>query len=326
MTVPLQASTLSTGTAYLCLAMSMSLVGLYVGLSPMLVAVFPVMLLAWLRFAAAALAMLPWLRPGPADSPLNRNEHALLFMQSFMGNFLFTLLALHGTALAGATSAGVVMAGIPACVALMSRLFLKEPLSGRIWWAAACTAAAVALLAVQRDASSSPMPGLVPNPENNQGLAPERALGHLMLVGAVVCEASYVVIGKRLSARLRPERLTAIINLWGLALSTPLGLALAMAFDFKSVAWNSWALLIFYALAASMITVWLWMRGMQRVPAQKAGIFTVFLPLSSAAVGVGFLGEPWGFAHAAALLLAVLAVGMVTWPERAAREVPPAGR
>jgi drug/metabolite transporter (DMT)-like permease len=147
-----------------------------------------------------------------------------------------------------------------------------------------------------------------------------------MLVGAVVCEASYVVIGKRLSARLRPERLTAIINLWGLALSTPLGLALAMAFDFKSVAWNSWALLIFYALAASMITVWLWMRGMQRVPAQKAGIFTVFLPLSSAAVGVGFLGEPWGFAHAAALLLAVLAVGMVTWPERAAREVPPAGR
>jgi hypothetical protein len=48
--------------------------------------------------------------------------------------------------------------------------------------------------------------------------------------------------------------------------------------------------------------------------------------LSSAAVGVGFLGEPWGIAHAAALLLAVLAVGMVTRPERVAHEARPAER
>ncbi len=325
MSVPPQANIPSVGAAYLCLALSMSLVGLYVGLSPMLVAVFPAMLLAWLRFATAALAMLPWLRPGPTDAPLSRHDHGLLFMQSFLGNFLFTLMALHGTALAGATSAGVVMAGIPACVALMSRLFLKEPLSGRIWWAAACTATAVALLALQREEPTSPLSGLQPG-SAAEGLASDRALGHLLLLGAVVCEASYVVIGKRLSARLRPERLTAIINLWGLALSTPLGLALALAFDFRAVSWSIWALLVFYALAASMITVWLWMKGMQRVPAQKAGIFTVFLPLSSAAVGVGFLGEPWGIAHAAALLLAVLAVGMVTRPERVAHEARPAER
>jgi hypothetical protein len=43
-------------------------------------------------------------------------------------------------------------------------------------------------------------------------------------------------------------------------------------------------------------------------------------------VGVGFLGEPWGIAHAAALLLAVLAVGMVTRPEPVAHEARPAER
>jgi hypothetical protein len=36
----------------------MALVGSYVGLSKLLVAVFPVLLLAWLRFGIAALAML----------------------------------------------------------------------------------------------------------------------------------------------------------------------------------------------------------------------------------------------------------------------------
>jgi len=44
--------------AYASLAASMALVGSYVGLSKLLVAVFPVFLLAWLRFGIAAVAML----------------------------------------------------------------------------------------------------------------------------------------------------------------------------------------------------------------------------------------------------------------------------
>ena len=43
--------------SYLCLGASMALVGSYVGLSKILVVVFPVFLLAWLRFGIAAVAM-----------------------------------------------------------------------------------------------------------------------------------------------------------------------------------------------------------------------------------------------------------------------------
>ena len=42
---------------YLCLASAMMIVGAYVGFSKLLVAVFPVFLLAWLRFGIAAIAM-----------------------------------------------------------------------------------------------------------------------------------------------------------------------------------------------------------------------------------------------------------------------------
>mgnify|MGYP001429696187 CR=1 FL=1 len=48
--------------AYASLAGSMALVGSYVGLSRLLVAAFPVFLLAWLRFGIAAVAMLHWVR------------------------------------------------------------------------------------------------------------------------------------------------------------------------------------------------------------------------------------------------------------------------
>ena len=44
-------------------------------------------------------------------------------------------------------------------------------------------------------------------------------LGTMLLIGAVLCEASYVVIGKQLtSAHVSPKRISALINLWGLAL------------------------------------------------------------------------------------------------------------
>ncbi len=304
--------------AYLSLTLSMVLVGVYVGLSPLLVAVFPVMLLAWLRFAVAALAMAHWLRPDRDRPPLSTHEHRLLFLQSLLGNFLFTLLALQGTWLAGAVSAGVVMAGIPACVALLSRMFLREPLSARVWWAAGFTATAVTLLALQREPATDLAGGAAPSPWQ------QVALGHLLLVGAMLCEASYVVIGKRLSAQVSARRVSAIINLWGLVLSTPLGVWLALQFDFGAVPANTWALLVFYALAASMLTVWLWMKGLRAVPAQQAGIFTVFLPLSSAAVGVTVLGEPWGAAHALALVLALAAVWLVTQPGRASSAPQPA--
>ena len=77
-----------------------------------------------------------------------------------------------------------------------------------------------------------------------------------------------------------------------------------------------WGLLVFYALAASMITVWLWMTGLRHVPASQAGVFTVMLPVSAAAVGVLLLGEPFSAAQAGAFALALLGVVLATWPGR----------
>jgi drug/metabolite transporter (DMT)-like permease len=132
----------------------------------------------------------------------------------------------------------------------------------------------------------------------------------------VFCEASYVVIGKRLTANVSPRRISALINLWGLALVTPFGLWQALRFDFHGVAPSMWTLLVFYALAASVVTVWLWMQGLRHVPAPQAGVFSVMLPVSAALVGVLFLGEPFGAGHLGAFALALVGLLLATWPTR----------
>src|SRR5665647_1523615 len=100
--------------AYACLALSMALVGSYVALSKPLVAVLPVLLLAWLRFGIGGLAILHWLKKPATEAPLTSRIKKLLFLESFLGNFLFTLCMLYGVSLTSAVSAGIIMATIPA--------------------------------------------------------------------------------------------------------------------------------------------------------------------------------------------------------------------
>jgi drug/metabolite transporter (DMT)-like permease len=289
--------------AYACLAASMALVGSYVGLSKLLVAVIPVFLLAWLRFGIAALAMAHWVRRrGTGDAPLSRHDRVLLFWESFLGNFLFSICMLFGVLNSTALAAGVIMAAIPAVVALLSWAFLRERISPRVAGGIVFAVAGIALVSASRA-----------DPGGGGSL-----LGSALLFAAVICEASYVVIGKKLTGNVSPRRISALVNLWGLALVTPLGLWQALRFDFSNVPASMWWLLLFYSLAASMWTVWLWMTGLRHVPASRAGVFTVMLPLTAAFVGIAFLGEQLSGVQLAAFALALTGLLLATWPGRSA--------
>ncbi|MES2980605.1 MAG: DMT family transporter [Pseudomonadota bacterium] len=291
-------------TAYGCLALSMTLVGSYVALSKPLVAALPVFLLAWLRFGIGGLAMVRWLKKPPDEVPMTRQTSRLLFLESFLGNFLFSICMLFGVSMTSAVAAGVIMASIPAAVAVMSWLFLAERVPRRVWWAVACAVAGIALVSL---AKSDATPAQLQDTSRDHSW-----LGNALLVGAVLCEAAYAVIGKKLTGALSPKRITALINLWGFALVAPFGLWFAWGFDFARVSPPTWLLLIFYSLAASIWTVWLWMTGLKSIPANRAGVFTVMLPISAAVVGVLFLGERLGALEIAAFALALAGVALAT--------------
>jgi drug/metabolite transporter (DMT)-like permease len=287
--------------AYGCLATSMSLVGSYVALSKPLVAAIPVFLLAWMRFGIGGAAMLHWLRKPSGEPPMTSETKRLVFLESFLGNFLFSICMLFGVSMTSAVSAGVIMASIPAVVALMSWAFLRERVDARVWAAVACAAGGIGLLGLARPEAAN---------------AQDRWLGNALLFGAVLCEAAYAVIGKKLTGALGARRITSLINLWGFALMTPLGLYQARHFDFAAVEPGTWLLLLFYSLAASVWTVWLWMTGLRSVPASQGGVFTVMLPVAAALVGVLALGEALGGIQLVAFALALIGVVLATAPVR----------
>jgi drug/metabolite transporter (DMT)-like permease len=280
----------------------MSIVGSYVALSKPLVAAIPVFLLAWMRFGIGGAAMLHWLRKPAGEPPMTPQTKRLVFLESFLGNFLFSICMLYGVSMTSAVSAGVIMASIPAVVAIMSWAFLRERVGARVWAAVACAAVGIALLGLAKPDGTSH--------------APSQWAGNALVFGAVLCEASYAVIGKKLTGALGARRITSLINLWGFVLMMPLGAYQALHFDFAGVQPGTWVLLVFYSLAASIWTVWLWMTGLRWVPASQGGVFTVMLPVAAALVGVFVLGEPLGGFQLAAFALALAGVVLATAPAR----------
>lgn len=295
--------TLPRSIAFLFLIAGMGLVGTYVALSKPLTAVFPVFLLATLRFAIAAVAMLPWTRRRPDERPIGRSEWKALFLQSLFGNFLFSICMLTGVSLTSATAAGVILSTLPAVVALFSRVFLGERLTPRALAAIGLAIAGIAVLQLSRGTGAG-------------GAGASSLAGNLLVFGSVCCEAVYVILGKRLTATLAPMRISALINLWGFALMLPLGLWQGAGFAFGAVTPAIWGLLVFYALSASMISAWLWLTGLKSVPASNAGVFSVALPIASSIVGVAVLGERFSLAHGIALACAAGGIVLISLPGR----------
>ncbi|WP_283149939.1 DMT family transporter [Silvimonas soli] len=283
----------------LFLIVSMALVGSNVGIGKSIVMVVPVTLFALLRFVVGVGVLLPRYRLSRMRL-VTRQQWLGLFLQALFGTFLFTLLMLNGVQRTTALAAGVITSTIPAVVLILSWLFLREHLGRRAIVAVGLAVLGMVIINVTRSGSDGDGGSLV---------------GNLLVAGAVVCESIYVILSRRLTQSLPAIDICAYTHLIGLMLMLPLGLTSLLHFDLPSVDLHTWLLVFWYGLAASVLSFWLWMKGIRHIPAQKAGVFTAALPVAAVVYAIVFLHEQPALAHAAALVCVLAAIFLVSWQE-----------
>ncbi|MFL9965359.1 DMT family transporter [Paraburkholderia sediminicola] len=289
----------------LLLITSMLLVGSNVGIGKSIVEFVPVPLFALLRFVIAMAVLWPLLRVAKLRR-VKRDEWINLFLQALFGTFGFTLLMLNGVHRTSAVAAGVITSTIPAVVALLAWLILKERPNGR---ALASIALAIVGVVVINLA----------HVEHNAGGATSFT-GNLMVLGAVCCESLYVILSRRLTQTLAPIDICAYTHLFGLLLMLPLGASALAHFDYRTVPFGVWTLVLWYGLSASIFSFWLWMKGIRHVPGSLAGVFSAVLPVAAAIYGITFLGERPTLAHGFALACVIVGIGLASLKTRS---VPP---
>jgi len=277
----------------------MALVGANVGVAKLLAEALPIPLIACLRCTLACLVLWPLARAIEGRVRLSGQQRRNLFLQALFGTALYNAGLLAGLRLTTALEGGLVLAALPAVVALGSAVWLRERLAPRQWAAAALAAGGMAAITVARLGVE----------------APGSALGNLLVFAGVCGEAIYVLLAKRIAgqvpvvtASLWMQAFSALVLL---PVSLPgIGAAAALAEPRFS------GLLVFHSLTASVLCLPLWYAGLRRVPAGVAGVFTGFLPASAAVTAVAVLGEQFGAVHAVGFVLMGTSLLLATWPHR----------
>ena len=101
-------------------------------------------------------------------------------------------------------------------------------------------------------------------------------------------------------------------NLLATVVMAPVVLAVAPPFDPAAVPLHGWLLLAAASVAADLVSMALWMRGIVHVPATRAALFTGLIPAASVAAALAFLGEPFGWGHAIGLIAVLCSIALGT--------------
>lgn len=277
--------------ASLQLAAAMALVGVNVPVAKLLSLALPIPAVAFLRCIIACIVLLPLAAAIDGGLRLPRKAGWNLLGQAVFGTALYNLALLAGLRLTSALEAGLVLASLPAVIALAAWAAFGERLALRGILGVTLAVAAIATLNAARGPA---------------GAAPVGSLaGNALVFGCVLAETVYVLLGKRLAAGGRMRVFTAslwmqvfsVVILAPLALPDLVGLAAGQATPMLA------GLMLFHATTSSVLCLVLWYQGLKRAPAVMGGISAIFLPAGAALASMLLLDEAATAIHALGFVL-----------------------
>jgi drug/metabolite transporter (DMT)-like permease len=287
--------------AYLMLAASMMLVGANVPVAKLLAEALPIPLIACSRCLLACVVLWPLMRL--VERPVSLPSRAVmgnLFWQAAFGTALYNAGLLAGLRFTSALEGGLVLATLPAVVAIGSAVWLRERLGGRGWAAAALAGVGMAAINAVRAG------------DGGEG----SLLGNALVFAGVIGEAVYVLLAKRNAGRVGVITAAFWMQVFSAGQLLPFALvSLPWLAPGAASAFNA-GLLVFHSLTASVLCLLLWYGGLRRASASVAGVFSAFLPATAAVLAVLVLGESFTSVHGAGFVLMLSSILLATWPGR----------
>ena len=282
--------------AYLALASAMILTGINVALGKLIVAEMPPASFAMLRFvlASACLVPLAMVETGwrTALAALSMRQWLEIVILSLFGVVGFTTLMLIGIQFTSAINAGIIASALPAIIALLSWLVLREYVSPRTAISVALAVIGIACINLARPEAT---------PETSHGWL-QSIIGNSLILAAVTSEAIFVILTRRYSSLIPPWTLTMIVHLLAIPITLPLLLLQDGGWVLPNASLSFWMLAVYYILTSSIFGFYFWCLGIKRVRASSSALFTALVPASALVVAVTLLGESMQLLQALGLM------------------------
>ena len=293
----------STALGFGLCGLAMVTVGSAVVASKLIATGLPPFTAAALRFAMALPVFLLLMIPtrGQLRWP-GRRDAGLLLAQAALGSVGYTALLVVGLRFTSAADAGVVAGTLTAVAGALAILLLGERPTGRGLLAVALAGGGI--VAVTWDAG-----GVHPAPGRTV------LLGNAIVLAAVMCEAVFLLLNKRLRLLLPPLAQSTAM--------TGLGLMVATPFALLEQPWTTspdpvaLVAVAYSALVPTVAGFLLWYAGAARLTGMQAALATAILPVSTLVLAAVALGEAIGLAQIVGMLLVLAAIALGARPSTA---------
>lgn len=283
--------------AFVCLFLAMGIVGSSVVFGKVITVQFPLFLASELRFFIASLLIVPvFFRKENQWRRISKRDWRILIGMAFCGQFVFTICMLIGLRYTSGVTAGALTSTTPLFMTLVTCGILKEKL--RAGQAAGIFMASLGILLLNSEALLS----------YDRGTGEQEFIGNIWICLAVMGEAIFLLLAKKLDAPLPGLYITGLLSVLGAMMFFPLAAYEAVDFSWGAVSWQDWLCLFYFGAVYTVLAYVLWFRGLAAVSGGTASSFTAVMPLSAAALSLVFLQENCSWLQAAALVLIIFAI------------------
>lgn len=233
-----------------------------------------------IRFILSAILLVPVLYHYRRQIPRDRRMLFVLLQLTLLGFVLNKAAEYIGLALSTASDVALLIATESIFTGLLSWIFLRERVT-RTGVAALAIGLLGVYLIVER--------GLIPNLGGSGGET--RILGDVLVVLSLLLEAGYTVRGKVALTTLPPLLFTALTITGSLIFWVPAGVVAVAHNGLPHLSLAGWLAAIYLAAITTVVSYWLWFRGLSVVDASAAAPILFIQPLLGAALAILILHD-----------------------------------
>lgn len=276
--------------AYIDLTLAMFISGSAVVVSKMMVGTIPPFLVTEIGIFIGLIILLPLTFCIKKEyHKLNVRTYIVLLAQAICGILLYRIFTFCGLSFTSAANSGLITSSTPAVVVILAYILLKERI--------AMSGILGLILVISGLLSINLYTYFAEGSDQNS------IIGNLLIMAAVICEALFSVLSKKKCSSMSPLYRTTIIVMFAFVLLLPFAIHDAYHYDFTTMPIQTATCLAYYGVCVSCLSYVLWFRGIEKLRASDAAVFTSVVPVSSIFLATVLLQEKILVIHVLGMIL-----------------------
>ncbi len=212
---------------------------------------------------------------------VHKGDWPKLIGLGLLGNLTYQCLFIVGISYTFAANAAVMLGTIPVWIAVIGRIFFKQPLN--IYTAGGVVAAFTGIYFIMEGSAA----GFT--------LESENVVGDLIILLAASVFGLYTLFSKRMLARYTPIQFTTLMMFTGGTALIIAGIPWMIQLDYAQVSGAAWGGTIYSGLLSIGMAYVIWNYGVSHVGPVRTSTFQNLVPVFGLLFGILLLNEPLSF-------------------------------